>query len=86
MIFVHVFGWTVLRYLPSPMDGHRRKELVSLLYDREFRTATGQEEWDVARQISWYWGILSRECFPIFELMQTFASPVQARYRRQTTH
>lgn len=44
MIFVHVFGWTVLRYLPSPMDGHRRKELVSLLYDCGFRTATGEEE------------------------------------------
>lgn len=43
--FVHVFRMD-RPALPfeSPMDGYRRKELVSLLDDHGFRTATGQEE------------------------------------------
>ncbi|KAI6013862.1 hypothetical protein EDC04DRAFT_2579081 [Pisolithus marmoratus] len=42
--FVHVLGWTILCYLPGPMDGNRCKGWVSLLYDHGWKDSSGREE------------------------------------------
>ncbi|KAI5981864.1 hypothetical protein EDD15DRAFT_2112989, partial [Pisolithus albus] len=41
--FVHVLGWTVLSYLPSPMDKDDRAALVSYLYDHSWKTSSGEK-------------------------------------------
>ncbi|KAI6163461.1 hypothetical protein EDD17DRAFT_1507184 [Pisolithus thermaeus] len=84
--FVHVLGWTILCYLPGPMDEVSRREWVWLLYDCSRRNERGQEiggeRKTMSLQLDHY---LPREFklwehSPILELIQTLASPFRIRY------
>ncbi|KAI5984862.1 hypothetical protein EDD15DRAFT_2374764 [Pisolithus albus] len=89
--FVHVLGWTVLSYLPSPMDIIKRTAMVSLLYDHSFKVTTGQEEGGLAKEEMLRSGNYPPERFtltepsPILELIRELASPFQARYGKAPT-
>ncbi|KAI6097159.1 hypothetical protein F5141DRAFT_1255676 [Pisolithus sp. B1] len=84
--FVHVLGWTVLSYLPSPMDVNERTDLVSSLYDHSFKAVTGQEQGGKHKAVYFKLGDYPPKEFtltepsPILELIRTLASPFQARY------
>ncbi|KAI5989564.1 hypothetical protein EDD15DRAFT_2134473, partial [Pisolithus albus] len=88
--FVHVLGWTVLSYLPSPMDKNERADLVSWVYDRSFKDGTGQEKGGLVKELSLESGDYPSKYFtltepsPILELIRDIASPFQARYKAPT--
>ncbi|KAI6029861.1 hypothetical protein PISMIDRAFT_680781 [Pisolithus microcarpus 441] len=89
--FVHVLGWTVLSYLPGPMDRNRRADLVSWLYDHSFKDGTGRGEGGLAKALYLELGIYPPKCCtltepsPILELIRNLASPFQARYSKAPT-
>ncbi|KAI6116459.1 hypothetical protein F5141DRAFT_665177 [Pisolithus sp. B1] len=84
--FVHVLGWTVLSYLPSPTGDDVRTGWVSLLYDHSWKILSGTEEGGHTKANKLALGDYSPKMFtltepsPILELIQTLASPFQARY------
>ncbi|KAI6113749.1 hypothetical protein EDD16DRAFT_1122776 [Pisolithus croceorrhizus] len=89
--FVHVLGWTVLCYLPGPMDGDRRKGWVSLLYDYGWKDSSGREEGGYSKAYALALGEYPPKEFelpehsPILELIQVLASPFRARYGEPPT-
>ncbi|KAI6029865.1 hypothetical protein PISMIDRAFT_680770 [Pisolithus microcarpus 441] len=84
--FVHVLGWTVMSYLPSPMDRNMRTDWVSLYYDDSSKNDTGQAEGGIEKELHLSWGgyLLTEftltEPSPILELIRNLASPYRARY------
>ncbi|KAI5981839.1 hypothetical protein EDD15DRAFT_2559356, partial [Pisolithus albus] len=89
--FVHVLGWTVLSYLPSPMDRYERADLVSYLYDHSFRDTTGRERSGCAKELQFKAGdyppvrFTLTEPSPILELIREVSSPFRARYSKAPT-
>ncbi|KAI6014772.1 hypothetical protein BKA83DRAFT_343491 [Pisolithus microcarpus] len=84
--FVHVLGWTVLCFLPSPMDVDDRKHVVSSLYNHSSKSAIGQRKGGNTKQDKFISGDYPSEEFkltehsPILELIRSLASPFYARY------
>ncbi|KAI5983279.1 hypothetical protein EDD15DRAFT_1899587 [Pisolithus albus] len=89
--FVHVLGWTVMSYLPSPMDRSKRTHIASLLYDHSFKVTTGREEGGLVKTDKFKGGDYPSKYFtltepsPILELMRDLASPFRARYEDPPT-
>ncbi|KAI6001337.1 hypothetical protein EDD15DRAFT_2542179, partial [Pisolithus albus] len=89
--FVHVLGWTVLSFLPSPMDRYERADLVSYLYDHSFRDTTGRERGGRAKEVQFNAGNYPPDDFtltepsPILELIRELALPFRARYEDPPT-
>ncbi|KAI5981849.1 hypothetical protein EDD15DRAFT_2587286 [Pisolithus albus] len=83
--FVHVLGWTVLSYLPSPMDKDDRAALVSYLYDHSWKTSSG-EKGGLAKEGHFKSGDYPSKYFtltepsPILGLIRNLVSPFRARY------
>ncbi|KAI5989554.1 hypothetical protein EDD15DRAFT_2579143 [Pisolithus albus] len=86
--FVHVLGWTVPSYLPSPMDEDEREAMVSFLYDDSWKTKAGQEWGGQYKSFHLKSGDYPLEEFtltepsPILDLIRNLASPFQARYSK----
>ncbi|KAI6009300.1 hypothetical protein EDC04DRAFT_2906585 [Pisolithus marmoratus] len=89
--FLHVLVWTILSYLPSPVDENCRKSWVLLLYDYTFKTTTGQEVGGTTKADKLALGDYPPKAFnpmeysPIIELIRTLASPFRARYGEPPT-
>ncbi|KAI6035679.1 hypothetical protein EDC04DRAFT_3033548 [Pisolithus marmoratus] len=89
--FLHVLVWTILSYLPSPVDENCRKSWVLLLYDYTFKTTTGQEVGGITKADKLALGDYPPKAFnpmeysPILELIRTLASPFRARYGEPPT-
>ncbi|KAI5983285.1 hypothetical protein EDD15DRAFT_2556972, partial [Pisolithus albus] len=88
--FVHVLGWTVLSYLPSPMDKDDRAALVSYLYDHSWKTSSG-EKGGLVKALYLKSGnypphdFMLPEPSQIPEPIREVASPFQARYSKAPT-
>ncbi|KAI5982936.1 hypothetical protein EDD15DRAFT_2490139 [Pisolithus albus] len=85
--FVHVIGWTVLSYLPSPMDKDDRAALVSYLYDHSWKTSSG-EKGGLTKVVEFKFGNYPPKDFtptkpsPTVDLIRSLASPFRARYSK----
>ncbi|KAI6001359.1 hypothetical protein EDD15DRAFT_2231437 [Pisolithus albus] len=89
--FVHVLGWTVMSYFPSPMDRHSRAAWLFLYYDDSSKNATGQAEGGIEKQLHLGWTeyplaeFTLTEPSPVLELIRNLSSPFRARYGRPPT-
>ncbi|KAI6013038.1 hypothetical protein EDC04DRAFT_2904791 [Pisolithus marmoratus] len=89
--FLHVLVWTILSYLPSPVDENCRKSWMLLLYDYTFKTTTGQEVGGTTKADKLALEDYPPKAFnpmeysPIIELIRTLASPFRARYGEPPT-
>ncbi|KAI6142706.1 hypothetical protein BKA82DRAFT_25818 [Pisolithus tinctorius] len=88
--FVHVLGWSFLRYAPFPLSGNSRKRMLVTLYDTSFPADGGGLSGNALKEMCLASGKYMVDAdikgtSPILELIRTIASPFQARYGEPPT-